>query len=234
LGFIVGGATLALPIIKAIVSLAGDVDLIVSRTEDPGWVGVAMRWLSAQPDWLLLILVAIGLSLIYWNNHNRWRKITAIDEFPRRNFLYLLHSKRRDANTHQAVTYLSAWVWITGYDEFEHTHFIYKQFADALPTIEQAALDGSITVWGKRDSVYEPIPQSYWSGFKIEKKAVFAESKPDLISGKKDFPPVGTVARQGCDYGEPYHDLKFSRREFESINWQSVRLEEELLWGKLK
>ncbi|TIU46002.1 MAG: hypothetical protein E5W19_28185 [Mesorhizobium sp.] len=49
------------------IMLGGDIDFVVSRTEDPGWVGVVMRFLFSQPELVNLALLVGGLLLIYWD-----------------------------------------------------------------------------------------------------------------------------------------------------------------------
>lgn len=56
------------PVIKWVawgVSRGGDADFIISRIEDPGWVGDMIEFVTNPPAWSILPLILAGLGLIY-------------------------------------------------------------------------------------------------------------------------------------------------------------------------
>jgi hypothetical protein len=72
---LLGLAPLLPPLIKGIVSLigyGGSVDFVISRIQEPAWVGDIIRFVVDPPGWSILPLIAFGLVLIYWDL--RWRK----------------------------------------------------------------------------------------------------------------------------------------------------------------
>lgn len=53
--------------IKGLVGLGGDADFIISRSQEPGWVGMMLAWLTDPPGWSILPMILAGLGLIYWD-----------------------------------------------------------------------------------------------------------------------------------------------------------------------
>jgi hypothetical protein len=58
--------------LRAIVSWAGDIDFLVSRSNEPGWIGNVINSLFNIPDPLLALLTVAGFLLILWDL--KWRK----------------------------------------------------------------------------------------------------------------------------------------------------------------
>jgi hypothetical protein len=54
-----------------IVSRGGDMDFVISRTNDPGWVGTMIGWIINPPGWAILPLIAGGLFLIWLDVRRR-------------------------------------------------------------------------------------------------------------------------------------------------------------------
>lgn len=78
---VLGAATLIGPALQAlrwIVTAAGDIDFIVTRAEEPGWVAVVLNFILNPPPWALLPFILIGLALILWDNRRRHKLGTVI------------------------------------------------------------------------------------------------------------------------------------------------------------
>lgn len=58
--------------VKSIVGFGGDLDFLLSRAQEPGWVGVVLTWMLAPPDWLLLPLIVLGGFLIWLDVNRPW------------------------------------------------------------------------------------------------------------------------------------------------------------------
>ncbi len=54
-----------------LVSRGGDVDFVISRTNDPAWVGTMIGWIINPPGWAILPLIAGGLFLIWLHVRRR-------------------------------------------------------------------------------------------------------------------------------------------------------------------
>jgi hypothetical protein len=65
---ILGGAVLIWTVIREIIKFAGDVDFVITRSQDPGWVAVVINALLDPPGWLTIPLILVGLLLIYWDS----------------------------------------------------------------------------------------------------------------------------------------------------------------------
>jgi hypothetical protein len=61
--------------ILAIIGRAGDLDFIISRFADPGWMLTALTWFLNPPGWFLLSLSLMGLVLIALNTTEGREKI---------------------------------------------------------------------------------------------------------------------------------------------------------------
>lgn len=64
-GFILSAGGTIFRYAKEIISLFGDIDLLVERSRDPGWVGGMIGFLLDPPGWLILLVVIAGLFAIY-------------------------------------------------------------------------------------------------------------------------------------------------------------------------
>lgn len=51
---------------RSIIMLGGDADFVISRSEDPGWVGAMLNFILNPPAWINLPLILAGLAVIYW------------------------------------------------------------------------------------------------------------------------------------------------------------------------
>ncbi len=63
-----GAGALLLPVLQgvhALVSLVSDVDFVVSKTSDPGWMASIWSLLLTMPPYVYLVLIPIGLLLIW-------------------------------------------------------------------------------------------------------------------------------------------------------------------------
>jgi len=59
------------PIIKWALSIGGEIDFVVSRSQDPGWIMQVIYWVIDPPGWAIFPLIIAGLSLIYWDVRRR-------------------------------------------------------------------------------------------------------------------------------------------------------------------
>ena len=64
-GFILSAGGTIFRYAKDIISLFGDIDLLVERSRDPGWIGAMIGFLLDPPGWLILVVVIAGLIAIY-------------------------------------------------------------------------------------------------------------------------------------------------------------------------
>jgi hypothetical protein len=53
--------------VLSLLSVGGNIDFVISRSQEPGWVGQLMNWLIDPPSWMILPLIALGLTCIYWD-----------------------------------------------------------------------------------------------------------------------------------------------------------------------
>lgn len=57
-----------------VVGRGGDTDFIISRIEDPSWVGKMINWLINPPAWFPALLALAAIVLIFWDiRKNRQR-----------------------------------------------------------------------------------------------------------------------------------------------------------------
>jgi len=62
-------ATLIHPVftvLRTLVQWGGDVDFIVSRMQDPGWVGAMLQWIVDPPGWAVTLMLLCGIALLVW------------------------------------------------------------------------------------------------------------------------------------------------------------------------
>jgi hypothetical protein len=81
---LLGGALSLEPIwrgIRWLIGRGGDLDFIISRIDDPSWVGKVINalidFLVKPPDWITLALLPAGLVLIWWDLVRRRSEVTA-------------------------------------------------------------------------------------------------------------------------------------------------------------
>lgn len=72
IGKIGGGIATLYVVVKTGISLMGDVDFIVSRSADPGWLAEIAKFVIDPPNWFLLIIGLIGISLLAWPYAFKW------------------------------------------------------------------------------------------------------------------------------------------------------------------
>jgi hypothetical protein len=53
--------------VKPVLQWLGDFDLIISRIEDPDWMGAVMRFILDPPGWLIVVMMIVGIILIFWD-----------------------------------------------------------------------------------------------------------------------------------------------------------------------
>ena len=78
---IFGAVPLLVPLIrfaKWLVTLGGDVDFLVSRSEDPGWVGAMVNFIIDPPNWSIAPMIMAGLILI-WLDGKRSRPAATVE-----------------------------------------------------------------------------------------------------------------------------------------------------------
>lgn len=54
--------------LHSLIMWGGDIDFVISRSADPGWVGNLIDFLLNPPGVITLPFIVIGLLLIYWDN----------------------------------------------------------------------------------------------------------------------------------------------------------------------
>jgi hypothetical protein len=62
-----GSVLLLYAAIKSILELLGDIDFILSRWSDPGWVATMIEYIVDPPSWIFWPVVMLGLALIWWD-----------------------------------------------------------------------------------------------------------------------------------------------------------------------
>lgn len=149
-----GGILLLWQVLRAIIGFAGDIDLIVDRLHEPGWIGVMMRWLlEPQPAALTIALILIGLSLIWWdfNRDRHSRKRLGLTNAVKLMYDEANEDLRRAARKPDPRAKISIVGWCKA-------------------ALICAARDGICTLYGRRepDLVHESIPRDelprLWSG----------------------------------------------------------------------
>ena len=76
---ILGGSALLLPLwqgFRSLLSVVGDVDLVVSKVNDPGWLASVWSFLNNLPAYVYLALVVIGLLMIWLDARGIWAGTT--------------------------------------------------------------------------------------------------------------------------------------------------------------
>lgn len=71
---LLGGLVLVVPLLRAaksIVGWGGDIDFVLSRSSDPGWVGALLNFLIDPPGYLVLPCIMLGFGLIWWDLSRR-------------------------------------------------------------------------------------------------------------------------------------------------------------------
>jgi len=53
--------------VRETVSWGGNLDFVISRSQDPGWVGLAINRLLDPPAWSLIPLMLAGFALLWWD-----------------------------------------------------------------------------------------------------------------------------------------------------------------------
>lgn len=53
--------------IKWLIGRGGDLDFVISRWSDPGWVGAVLSFLLSPPPWMTIPLLIVGTALIAWD-----------------------------------------------------------------------------------------------------------------------------------------------------------------------
>ena len=53
--------------LRQVLGVLGDVDLVVERTRDPGWIKSVIELALDPPEWLLLALALSGVAIIVWD-----------------------------------------------------------------------------------------------------------------------------------------------------------------------
>jgi hypothetical protein len=66
-------------LLKPVLQWAGDLDLVISRIEDPDWMGIVMWWFLDPPPWVILPALIVGFLLIgadIWRGRRRRSDLT--------------------------------------------------------------------------------------------------------------------------------------------------------------
>jgi hypothetical protein len=58
---------------KWVVGLGGDIDFILSRSQEPGWVGQMINWIIDPPAGAIAPLIVLGFLLIWLDVKRPWR-----------------------------------------------------------------------------------------------------------------------------------------------------------------
>lgn len=66
-GGAVGWLFALIQIIRQLLQLGGDIDFIVTRAQEPGWVGMMVEYIVNPPNYMLLIVFIVGSFLIWFD-----------------------------------------------------------------------------------------------------------------------------------------------------------------------
>jgi hypothetical protein len=66
-----GWILLALGAAERIIGWGGSLDFLISRSQDPGWVGDVLTFVAAQAPYLGFVSIMAGVALIVWNERRR-------------------------------------------------------------------------------------------------------------------------------------------------------------------
>jgi hypothetical protein len=149
---------------------AGDIDFLVERLNDPGWIGVLAVMLIAPPPWLPFACVVVGLLLIWWfANRAGPAALLPLGTRPTQSIdLPAPETVRRDITVGEAAAFLATGQW--GRDFYKIVGEKGNIASRGYDALLQAAADGLIPIWGKRSEwgVYEPIQTGFWYKNRIE------------------------------------------------------------------
>jgi len=202
------------------LDIGGYADFIIAHRQNPGWVGYMLRFVIDPPNWEIIPLFFIAVALIWadvrltLSKQAKGRGATGEQiQFARRKLLRF-GKQRRDKTINQCVHYIINSDW-DGSGEKLPGNANFYQIEDALLTIRQQALDGSIKLWGKRDDIWETISNEFWRTNKIE----FSISPKIVLRSL------------------PFSELMGSKKQFESIDWKGCRMKSSVetfgdLWRK--
>lgn len=76
----VGYALLAWTVTVRVLGAVGSVDLVISRAQDPGWVGTVIGLVLNPSPWIDILLIVGGLGLIWWDLRRRRLPVATADE----------------------------------------------------------------------------------------------------------------------------------------------------------
>lgn len=175
-------------LIKALewlLSWLGNMDLVVSRIEDPGWMGKAINFLFLEPPvWFSnsLLLIAILLLLFVLLKHNE-KKETEHPATKKQTLAKQVDLKRtalpsdaviaangkHDVWLLDAVHFVVHRNWESQYVQLGDTERLNKLF-HAQKEIRQLATDGDLPIWGMNnfDGPLVLIEPDYWQRYNFE------------------------------------------------------------------
>jgi hypothetical protein len=198
----------------ALLGLGGDADSIIQHRQNPGWVGGvihlgerAVAVLLDPPAWSVFPLFIIGFLLV-WMDHRkslsrnlRYKRIREHHPFAKKKIL-VWGKVKRDRSFAQCLGYVLFSNWESRNENEINSSVAFADVNDAQFTIRQAAIDGTIRLWG--------MQRGLWSSISPD----FFENNEITIEIAKDLQITAL----------PYSELSGSAKQFESIDWEAIRL----------
>ena len=63
---IYGVCSLVWFISAGLLRILGDIDFIVERIQNPGWVGMMLNWINSSPTILNIVILMSGIGVLIW------------------------------------------------------------------------------------------------------------------------------------------------------------------------
>ncbi len=149
------------------LSTLGNIDFVVTHVKEPGWVGQVMAFIINPPGWFLLIALASGFALLFWDM--RRSSISA--------------AITRDVWLSNALWRVAIGRWARPDLEGQPTDAKTRAHLElAAIRIRQAARERAIPIWHLHQKIglYKPTPQSLWDRAELDLQTVIGRAPPDM------------------------------------------------------
>jgi hypothetical protein len=176
---VLGAISLLEPIwrgIKWLLHWLGDFDFVISRIEDPDWMGPMIHWLIDPPGWVTFPALILGVGLLYiWSGYRRSA------------------TNKSSSNTPKGFCeIMEAIWWVAERSSWGHWQRMQRGVTSGSAVLESGILNtaehmlrtsaqnGELKVYGRvrNTTEYIPIDQHFWRlvAFNIERDDVAIEA----------------------------------------------------------
>jgi len=203
---------LGFKVVEVVLDFLGNLDLVVTRIEDPGWLGTAINFLFFEPPaWFsnLLLLLALGL-LVYVSISLRQKQTAATDNAtavsvnPKRISLIDFFKEAEKQG------------WEVASDDKLH-------LLDLADGLSQAASFGEIKIYGRpthsidlntQNALLQEVSTASWKEIKIDGLSCAKLSNGEVVGLKDDNFKTSIKHKIG---GQVYADIYLDRGE--ALHW---------------